>query len=118
LFFGNSNACVPDAKVQLNIVFLLRVAMDGKDNLALFRELHRVADEIYQDLSQASGIANDDFRYLSIDVANQFQSFLAGPETHCPDYLAEVLAQIEINFFEFQLSGFYLGEIKNVIDDH
>ena len=104
--------------MQLNIVFLLRVAIDGQDNLALFCEFHCVADEIHQDLPQASWIANDNFGHLSVDVADQFQPFLAGPETDRPDYLAQVLAQIEINFFEFQLAGFYLGKIKNIVDDH
>ncbi len=91
--------------------------LDADHDLAHVRELDGVADEIDQNLTQASRIAADFRRHVRIDRADQFQAL--GVRTRGADFdrLFDGFAQTEIDALEFELAGFDLGEIENVVDD-
>ncbi|HYY16939.1 MAG TPA: hypothetical protein VE965_09910, partial [Gammaproteobacteria bacterium] len=83
----------------------------------MFGELNCVANQVGEDLAQATGVAPQGHRHIIMDVAEEFQPFgLGALGKQFMDILND-LAQIEIDAFELQLAGLDLGEIQDVVDD-
>ena len=85
--------------------------------LAPLRELDRVSHEVDQDLPHAPRISHQRFWDARIYVINQLDSFLVRAEAQRLHRLADAFAQIERNDFQFQLAGFDLRKVENVVDD-
>ena len=71
--------------------------------LALWRELDRVADEIYQDLAKPTGITNNRLGYLRVDLVRQLKIFCASPKSQNLHDFSNRVLQAEFNRLEIQL---------------
>jgi hypothetical protein len=82
----------------------------------LLRELHRIADEIEQDLAQALGIPDEPPRQIRAEQGGYLDALGLGARRH---QLGDVLDQcdgIERRICELELAGLHLGEIEDVVD--
>src|ERR1700674_3584527 len=116
LFGSNSDTRIYDRKMEFDVVIRPRICLDVNNHFALLRELDVVADPIYNVLSQPARISHECARNLGLNVISKFQPLLMGAETERFHGVANDVAKIEVNRFDFQLAGFDLGIIQDVID--
>src|SRR5687768_11908392 len=93
----NSNPGVPDGEVQTRHIGGVGFPCSGYQNLPCFRKLNRIPDQVYQYLTESSGIANQRVRHIRLYLVNQLQSFLRSAETECLHGLPQLLTQVEGN---------------------
>src|SRR5205807_300932 len=98
-------------------MLLLCLPRDSDYNFALLRKLDGIAYQVRQHLSQAAGITCNLVRNVSINIEDEFETFLLSPEGQRSHRFAEAPSQIELHALEIQFARLDFGKIKNVIDD-
>ena len=116
MFSGDSNAGIHNRETQPRMVFGQLQAINFQYDLAYLGEFDGVADEVDDDLTNATRVAVQVFRNLFINVECQFQSFGMGAKAQCFHGVAQRFADIEGCYFQFEFAGFDFGEIENVVD--
>ena len=94
-----------------------RIRRDSQGHFAGFRELDRVAKQIEQHLPQPCRVADQVGGHARRDLAHQGQPFFVGPGRHHLHHLLQMIVQREAGLFQFELRGFDLGEIEDVVDE-
>ncbi|MNU89793.1 hypothetical protein D3C71_796430 [compost metagenome] len=92
-------------------------AADIDGNLAPFRELGGVIEQVGEDLAQAHGVAAHVLRHVGGDAAGKFDGLAldaVGKQRH---HIVDHLAQVEGDMFEHQLARLDLGKVEDVVDD-
>src|SRR5207244_136041 len=82
-----------------------------------FGKFDGVAGQIEQHLADVPGIAAQDFGNPGRDVCHQREALLAGAVGQQLGGRLDNWYQLEIEYFQFDLAGFNLGEIQDVVDD-
>ena len=80
-------------------------------------ELHRVAQQVQQDLPQSQRVANNRRRDIRRQVTQQLQFFLRRAQGHGAKCAGRDLRDPARDLVETQLPGFNFREIENVVDD-
>ena len=86
-------------------------------DFSLFRELHRIVEQVEQNLPQAGHIAGNGGRNFLGNLIGQFQTFIRRPGYHQIQGAFNTAAQVEGLVLQFHLAGFDLREVQNIIDD-
>ena len=102
--------------MELDLIFELRLHLDVDNHFSLLREFNGISNQIYNDLAQAAGVADDGIGNVGLHVVGELQSFLVSTKAEWLQGVTQAVAQIEIDRFDIQLSCFDLGIIQNVVD--
>ena len=92
-------------------------ARRGDHDLALLRELDRVADQVHQHLADPSWVATEVIGESRIHLEEQLEALLIRPHRKRLDRVGEEPAQAERHVIEGQLACLDLREVEDVIDD-
>src|ERR1700733_15098562 len=113
------NACVLHGQAYKDIGVGLTLQFQAHDDLAVFGELDRIAEQVGQDLAQAERIATH-ARHCGVHrrkLRRQFKAFLfSGVCEHCQSLLDQI-DEAEGDGLKRHIPGLDLREIKNVVDD-
>src|SRR6185436_15726010 len=109
------DARVGDGDVEHDFAAGKRVDVGPHHDLAAFRELDRVADQIREDLAEPSGITDEDGRNVPRDVAEQRDLLLAGADAQRADQLVEHLAYAERDLLDLELARLDLREVEDLV---
>ena len=86
-------------------------------SLRPFGELDGVADQIDEDLPQASGIADERVGHVRHDAARQLEAFLVRARRQQADGVLDDVAESERDALERQLARLDLREVEDVVDE-
>ena len=87
------------------------------DDLAAFRELHRVVDQVDQDLSEPQRIADQVRRNIRLRGDQELQILFVRLLTDNGGQIFEDIFETEFGVLDVQLAGLDLREVENVVDD-
>ena len=86
------------------------------DHFAALREFQGIADEIDHYLAETDRVSHEIVGHLRRHVASQLEALLVGGRRQRVKRIAQLIAQTEGSAIEFQLAGFDLREIENVVN--
>ena len=89
--------------------------IDAEADAAGIGELHRVADEIEQDLPQAVAIADELRRQFGRDIGGKLDALGLRPRRHQLRDGLDELHDVEGLLDKFEAPGLHLGEIEDVV---
>ena len=69
-------------EVQFDLLVTLVLRLGDDEDVAGGRELHRVGDQVDQDLAQSRRVADDGLRHGQVDLAVQIDAALGGAHGH------------------------------------
>jgi hypothetical protein len=90
---------------------------DPQDDLALLRELDRIADEVREHLAQPAGVSAQSARHVVTDEAEQLERAGLGRLRERAEDLADRPPQVEVHHVEVDAPRLDLGEVEDVVDD-
>ena len=93
------------ANLNMNLVFVISRFNDDSDT-AVFSELHRVADQVKQNLTQTGNIADRICRNSLVDIRDNFDSFCLGTRSHELDRFLDHGRECEWARFNIESAGF------------
>ena len=108
---------VLDLQPQIDAAAGAGQADGAQGDCAMARELHRVGQEIDEDLLDAHRVAAQQSRQLGVDIHHYRQLLLVGAFANEVGGLLEGVAQGEVDGFEGDLVGLDLRQVENVVDD-
>ena len=117
LVFGKADARVRHLPPQKHPATLCLAATSTHDHLADVGELHSVADEVQQHLTQATGVADRDFRDVRLDVDDELDALVRGSLGEQLDRLFGHMLGAEVDRLHAHAPGLDLREVENVVDD-
>ena len=86
-------------------------------DLAPLGELHRVREQVQEDLAQARHVADDGGGSAVAEQIGQVEALLGGPGRHEVERPLDALAQIERLRLQLEPPGLDLREVEDVVDD-
>ena len=89
----------------------------AQHHLALLGKLDGVAEQIDENLAQASGVASQRVRHVRIDIDDQFEALLVRPQCQRVRRVADGIARVEVDRVQLQFARLDLGEVQDVVDD-
>ena len=112
---GRSNAHpgIADADAQ---VFILRAALDVQQDLALGRELHRVAQQVEQQLAQAGRVPMAPYHHLGLHDTRQLQPFGARCQRRGRQRCLNAVQQMKVFSQQLQLADLDARQVQNALD--
>ncbi len=116
-FWGDADPCIGDFEAEADGVVRVGDGMEVEDDLAGFRKLDGVGEEVGDDLAQPSRVAEDLLGECSMDPGHEFESFgfgAFGEEFHGA---FDAVDDIEGHGFDGEFTGFELGEVEDVVDE-
>ena len=113
----DADAGVGDRKANQGVVIGLLDEGAVHDDFAAFSELHRVADEIREDLPQTSGVASHPRREVRVRQVRQLQALSVGAFGQQLEHVFHRDVELEVGPLEVELAGLYLGEVQDIVDD-
>ncbi|MGB0127277.1 MAG: hypothetical protein WBP72_06525, partial [Rhodocyclaceae bacterium] len=91
-------------------------AGDLQDDIAALSEFDGVAEEVHQDLAQPNWVASHTRGQLRSNPSQEFQALCLRTLGNHLAHFIDQIAQDEIDFVEFQLARFDLGEIEYLVE--
>ena len=90
---------------------------DLHHHLTRRRELHRITDQIHENLPQPSDIADKNFRDGILHVVGEIDFFLRRLHRQQLQRLLDASMNLKRMMLQFQLARFDLREVEDVVDD-
>ena len=95
-----------------------RLLADAHGDFTGLGELHRIAEQVEQDLADSCGVALHAAVFEALPVALDLQLLFTGVRgQQIHDAVGEA-GQVEVRHLEAELPGFELGEVEQVVEDH
>jgi hypothetical protein len=117
LVLGHADARVSHRAAEQHVVVAPLGNGDLDAHLALVGELDRVADQVEQDLTEASRIAGERRRHVRRDAARQLQPLLIGARRQQLDAVFDGVADGERHVLEREPARLDLRDVEDVVDD-
>jgi len=116
---GYADAGVPHGREQTHAPLIIAAAqpLDLQDDLAVVRELERVAHQVGQHLSETQGVADDDLWHRGEGVADELDLLLDDGRAEGLGHGLEHVPDAERLLLELQLVGLDFREIEDVVED-
>ena len=114
---GDAAARVADLEMERRVVAVLDDRPDGQRHFARRGELHRVAQEIDQDLPQARDVAMNPPRQRGIDLRGELEPFLGGANREQVHRFFDAFHEVERLVLDVESARFDLREIQDVVDE-
>ncbi|MNL19577.1 hypothetical protein D3C87_1407860 [compost metagenome] len=105
----------PDRQHQVRSSHGFRLQVD--EDMSLLGKLHRIADEIGDDLAEAPGVPEHGLPHGSITAHDEFDILVGGSRRKQGGNVLDRLHRIEWRLSQLHLPGIDLREIENVVDD-
>ena len=116
-FRRDTDAGIGNFQRHIDGLVILRGDGEAQHDPAVLGELDGIAQQIGHDLAQAEGIAAYHQAIAGRPFGHQGQPLLASWLREHLERLLKKEAQIKIGRFQFEIAGFDLGKIEDVIDD-
>jgi hypothetical protein len=116
-FLWDSEAGVAHGEQEGDVVGGVVGAGHLDDDLALIGELEGVDDEVGQDLAKTARVPAESVGHISFNEGYQFDVFGLGAVGEDFDGGIERVAQVKIEVFEVEFTGFEFGEVEDIVDD-
>ena len=113
----NADAGVADRKVQQRVRPRRRVALHAHQHVALGRELHGIAHEVDQDLTDATRVADEMPGDCRGDPDDEIESLLPSRAREQLAHLLDRDHEVEGHRLQPQAPGLDLREVEDVVDD-
>src|SRR5262245_26246398 len=88
-----------------------------RTHLAFFGEFDGVVDQVQEDLPEPAGIAGEQCRSHEINMTDKVKTLVLCFTRHQVYGVFDGGTQVKVQDLQFQLPGFNLGKIQNVIDN-
>ena len=111
----NSNARIPDGKLQVNFLGRERLDSNGHRHFAAVGEFDRVSGQVQEHLPQPHLVADDGVRQVLGHAARERQTFLARPQGEHSRGLIQNAAQAERDGLQLQFPRFDLRRVKQIV---
>ncbi len=114
---GDTNPRITHFKTQGNLFTAAFAYCEFGEYFALFGKLNRIADEVHQHLSQATGVAFNTGGNIVWNETFHLKVFLL---RHCCHDAADAFHQFtrgKLNQFQFNAACFQFREVEDVIDN-
>jgi hypothetical protein len=116
-FGGEADAGIAHGERQLDAAPFARLRGDGQHDLALVGELHRIGEQIQDDLAQPCHVADDRRRNVAFEHVRGVEMLLDGARADEVERRLDALAQVERLRLDVHPPGLDLREIEDVVDD-
>ena len=116
LLRGDADTGIAHREVQRHRRPARSLPIHLEDDLARFRELQGVADQVHNDLAQPPRIATHRRGYVRRHVIGQLDALLMGARGEGAHRLVQGVAQVEVHPLQVQLARLDLGEVQDVVD--
>jgi len=116
-FRRNADAGVLDGEQQFIVRARFAALAQMDRHRAAFGELDRVAGQVGENLTQACRIAAHRQSNRRLDRDTELQALRLGALLHQPAHRLERVAQVDADAFQFELVGFDLRVVEDVVDD-
>ena len=93
------------------------IDLDPYRDFADRRELHRVADQIGDDLTQSGRIASHQVRHARRDLVDELDALLVGARRERVNRVVEQLAHFEFDMIQVELARLDLREVEDVVQE-
>ena len=93
------------------------LAVHGDDDLALLGELHRVGQQVEQDLAQSAQVADDRGRQIVLQLVGELDALGGGRGHDHVERALDALGEAEGLVDEVDLARLDLREVEDVVDD-
>src|SRR5437660_7434921 len=117
LLSGHADPGVAHGELQLDLVAGTLEQTDREPDLATFGELHRVVDQVGEDLSETERITAQVLGDRARDVGQELQPLVVGLLGGERDDRADDLVDLEVRGLEVELARLDLREVEDVVDD-
>ena len=115
---GNTHAGVAHGEFEAEPPVVRRpVGAHAHHDLAAIGELHRVADEVQEDLPEPRVVADDRRRHVRRDLAGHVEALLRGGGAQQHERPLDALAEVEGARVDVHAARLDLREIEDVVDD-
>ncbi|MNE59530.1 hypothetical protein D3C80_1546290 [compost metagenome] len=121
LLRGNSNARILHIKYDpapLKRPLLLCKGSDIERDKSIHRKLNRIGEQVAENLLHTLRIGMYDLRHLTVERNREFQPLKLGCNTELHSQQLRNFTYIQIFFINIKLTGFYFGQVENVVDKH
>lgn len=116
-FFGDTDTGIANDDFEFVFDFAGVGDFHFDKDFALLGELDGVADEVCEHLSQSDGVSHDDGWDIGGDGREDFYSFLLCGRCEEACDVFDEFSDVERDEFDGEFSGFYSGEVEDVVDD-
>ena len=117
LFGLDPDAAVPDDEAEIAQARIVTAAQcDTHRHPALLGVLHRIADQVHQDLPEPLRVEHQRAGRATLDLAGQEDALGGGLRIEQVDDFRQHFARIGRLWIQFQLAGFDLRQIEHVVD--
>ena len=113
----HADAGVSDAEAKPDAGLRRFLDLHGDDDVAPFRELHRVGDQVGEDLAEAERIADEPVGYLGTAHEDEFEAALFGRHREDGGEVVEQPVEFEGDRLKFELSCLDFGQVEDVVED-
>lgn len=117
LFRGHADTGVGDGEFQLDTGFGCLEEFGGDADLAVFRELDGIVDEVGDDLAEAEGVAAEVLGDIGWDFDEELEAFFVGFLGGDRGDRVDDLVELEVDIFDIEFTGFDFGDIEDVVND-
>ena len=112
---GDAGAGIGDGEVEAHTAVFQPLAANDVRNLALVGELHRIGEQVMNDLADAQRIAAHDSRNVALEPGVEVQPLGFGLGLEGPGHpLVEILER-HVDDLEGHLAGLDLGHVEDVV---
>ena len=113
----DADAGVPYAEVEQRRPPGRPSLRERHDHLPGFGELDGVGEQVHQHLAHARHVADDGVRDVCLHQTGEFEPPGGGVQRDEVECLFDAAAHVERMAFEFEVAGFDLREVQNVVDE-
>src|SRR5437899_1003906 len=117
LLSGHADPGVAHGELQLDLVAGALEQTDREPDLATLGELHRVVDQVGEDLSETERVTAQVLGDRARDVGEELQPLVVGLLGGERDDRADDLVDLEVRGLEVELARLDLREVEDVVDD-
>ena len=111
------DAGIADSEAHHDGGIRLRDQAGPHGNFAPRGELYGIPREVDEHLAQAAGIASEGDWHIRRGGTDKLEAFVVGMQGHDVGKVFQDGRKVEVHDLQFELSGFYLGEVQEVVDD-
>ena len=115
LLQSKPDASILDLKREMRIAVFVDGLEESDQNLAMFGEFDRVADQIDEDLPESNGVGLDHLLSIKVDLQAERQVFRIGTHTHKGEDFVDEAGWTAGGWFDDKLARLNLGEVKYIV---
>ena len=117
MLLAHTDSGITDTEAHRAYPLFQRELLHLNDDLAVFGEFHRIANQIVHYLSEAQGVSHQVHRNVGGDIQHQLDLFLFGSGIEQIGDVFQYVVNAHIRLIQFQTPRLDFGIIEDVVDD-